>query len=69
MLRILSTALVNPDEERKRPGPSSVFLKDKDPKHTFNNKGQNSMECKLNDLPHGHMRDHRLLDDIATSIA
>ena len=20
------------------------------------------MECKLNDLPHGHMRGHRLLD-------
>ena len=22
------------------------------------------MECKLNDLPRGHMRGHRLLDDI-----
>ena len=27
------------------------------------------MECKLNNLPRGHMCGHRLLDNIATSIA
>ena len=47
----------------------SFFLKDKDSTHAFNNKGQNCMECKLNDLPRGHMRGYRLLDNIATSIA
>ena len=69
MLRIFGTAVADPEEERKGPGPSSVFLKDKDSKHTFNNKGKNCMKCKLNDLPCGHMRGHRLLDDISTSIA
>ena len=68
-LRIFITAVVDPEEERRGTGPSSVFLKDKDSTHTFNNKGQNCMECKLNDLRRGHMRSHRLLDDIATSIA
>ena len=60
---------MDPEEEHKGPGPSSVFFKDKDSTHTFNSKRQNFMECKLNDLPHGHMRGHRLLGDIATSIA
>ena len=68
-LRIFSTAVVDPEEERRGPGRSSVFLKDKDYTHTFNNKGQNFMECKLNNPPRGHMRGHRLLDDIATSVA
>ena len=68
-LRIFSTEAVDPEEERRGPGPSSVFLKDKDSTHTFNNKGQNCMECKLNDLPRGHMLGHRLLDDIVTSSA
>ena len=27
------------------------------------------MECKLNNLPHGHMHGHRLLGDVATSIS
>ena len=67
-LRIFSAALVDPEEERGGPGPSSAFVKDNDSTHTFSNKGKNCMECKLNDPPHGHMRDHRLLDDIATSI-
>ena len=48
----------------------SFFGKTKIPHtHTFNNKEQNCMECKLDDLPLGHMRGHRILDDIATSIA
>ena len=59
---------MDPEEEPIGPGPSSVFLKDKDSTHTFNNKGKNWMECKLNDPPRGQMRGDRLLDDIATSI-
>ena len=57
------------ERERKGPGPSSVS-KDKDSSHTFNNKQQNCMVCKLlkNDLRHGHVHGHCLLDDIATSI-
>ena len=62
-----STVVVDPEEERRGPGP--FVQKDKDSTHTFNNKGQNCMERKLNDLPHGHMRGHHLLDYIATSIA
>ena len=38
MLRIISTAVVDPEEERRDPGPSSVFGKTKIP-HTFNNNG------------------------------
>ena len=68
-LRIFSTAVVDPEEKGGGPRPSSVFWKDKDSIHKFNNKGQNCMECKLNDLPHGHMRGHCLLDNIATFIA
>ena len=60
---------MDPEEERTGPGPSSVFLNNKDSTHTFNNKGQNCMECKLDDLPRGHMRGYHLLDDIATTIA
>ena len=52
----------------QRSWPLFSFLKDKDSTHTFNNKGQNCMKCKLTDLPRGHMRGHRLLDDIAASI-
>ena len=55
MLRIFSTALVDPEEDYRGSGPSSVFLKDKDFTHTFNNKGQNCMECKLNDPPRGQI--------------
>ena len=68
-LRIFSTAVADPGEERRGLGPSSVFLKDKDSTHTFNSKGQNFMECQLNDLVCAHMRGHHLLDDIVTSIA
>ena len=58
------------EEEYRRPGSSSVSVKDRDSTHTLNNKGQTDyMECKLNDPPGGHMRGHRLLDNIATSIA
>ena len=67
-LRIFSTAVVDPKEEPKGPGPLQLFMKNKDSTHTFNNNGQNCMECKLIDPRRGHMRDHRLLDDIATSI-
>ena len=49
--------------------PLEFFFKDKDSTHTFNNKGQNCKECKLSDLPRGHMRGYCLLEDIATSIA
>ena len=63
-----STAVGDPREERRGPAPSSVFLKDKDSSHKFNNKGQNCMECKLNDLHRGHVC-HRLLENIATFIA
>ena len=45
---------MDPEVERRGPGPSSVFLKDKASIHTFNDKGQNCMECKLNDPPRGH---------------
>ena len=69
MLRIFSTAVVDPEEERRGPGTSSIFFKYKDSTHTFKDKGQSCMECKLNDLPHGHKFCHRLLDDIATSVA
>ena len=41
MLRIISTAVADPEEEPRGPGPSAAFLKDKDYTHTFNNKGQN----------------------------
>ena len=54
-LRIFSTAVGDPREKRRGPAPSSVFLKDRESTHTFNNKGQNCMECKLNDLPRGHV--------------
>ena len=67
--RIFSTAVVDPKEEPRGHDPSSVFLKDKNSTHTFNNKMQNCMECNLYDPPRVHMREHRLLDDIAISIA
>ena len=44
---------MNPEEEPRGPGPSSAFSKDK--VSTHNNKGQNCMECKLNDPPRGHV--------------
>ena len=66
-LRFFSTAVADPEEEHRGPSPSSVFLKVKDSTHTFNNNGQNCIECELNDLPCGHMHDHHLLDDIVTS--
>ena len=68
---------MDPEEERRGPGRSSVFFE----RQRFNNKGENCMECKLNnkgencmectldDPPRGHKSGHRLLDDIATSIA
>ena len=59
---------MGPEEERRGLGLSSVVLKDKDLTHTFNTKAQNCLECKVNDPPHEHIRGHRLLDDIATSI-
>ena len=68
-LRIFSIAVADPEEEGRGPGPCSGFLKDKSATDTFNNKGQNCMECKLNDIPHGHLHGHRLLEDIATSTA
>ena len=46
-----------------------VFFYDKDSTHTFNNKGQNCIERKLDDLPLKNMYDYHLLNDIATSIA
>ena len=46
-LRIISTAVANPEEERRGPGPSSVFLKDKDSTHTINNKGQTAWNVSL----------------------
>ena len=69
MLRIFSTAVVDPEEERRGPGPSSVFLKGKDSTRTFKNKGENCIECQHNYPSRGHMRGHRLLDDIVTPIA
>ena len=57
---------MDPEEERRGPVPSSVFLKDKNSTHIFSNKGQNCMERKRNDSSRGHMSVHRLSDDIAT---
>ena len=50
MLRILSSVVVDPEEERRGPGPSPVFsffLKDKDSTRTFNNKGKTAWNVKL----------------------
>ena len=38
---------MDPQEERRVPGPSSVFLKDKDSIHTFNNKGKTAWNVNL----------------------
>ena len=49
---MFSTAVADPREEHRDPGLSSVFfLKNKDSTHN----GQTCMECKLDDLPHGHV--------------
>ena len=64
-LRIFSTGVADSEEEQTvSQGPSSVFLKDKDSTHIFNNKEQNCMECKLDDLPLRHMPGHCLLEDL-----
>ena len=64
-LRIFSTAVVDSEKEGRGPGVSSVFCeRQRFHSHTFNNKGQNYMEYKLNDLLSGHMHGHRLLDNI-----
>ena len=67
-LRIFSPGIADPEKEHRGPGSCSVFFfKTKIP-HTFNNKGQNCIECELDDLPLRHMREHHLFNDIATSI-
>ena len=38
---------MDPEEKRRGPGPSSVFLKDKDPTHTFDNKGKTARNVNL----------------------
>ena len=47
MLTILSTTVVDPEEERRGPGPSSVSLKDEDSTHTFNNRGKTAWNVTL----------------------
>ena len=47
MLKITSTAVADPEEERRGPGPTSVFWKDKDSTDTFNNKGQTAWNINL----------------------
>ena len=42
-----SAVVADPEEEHRGPGPSSVFLKDKDSAHTFNNKGQIAWNVNL----------------------
>ena len=42
-----SAAVADPEEERRGPGPFSVFLKDKDSTHGFNNKGKTAWNVNL----------------------
>ena len=54
---------MDPEKEYRNPGPFFSLFENKDSTHTFNNKGQNCIECKLNHR--GHMRDHHLLQPMS----